>query len=211
MEIKTINKIFESFDANNSNPKTELKFTNNYTFLVAIILSARTTDAQVNKATESLFEIIKTPEDIINLGEEKLMNYVKSIGLYRSKAKNIMKLSEILVEEYNSKIPPDFEKLKSLPGIGSKTAKVFLNAAFNKPVIAVDTHVFRVSKRLGFTKKDTIPKVEEDLDKVVPQKWKQKAHHWLVLHGRYICKARKPSCNKCLVSKYCEYFNSQIT
>ncbi|NRA73747.1 MAG: endonuclease III [Rickettsiales bacterium] len=210
MDSKIIDKIFGTFNLHNQDPETELKFINNYTFLLAIILSARTTDAQVNKATESLFKVIKTPKDMLKLGEEGLIDYIKTIGLYRSKAKNIMKMSEILIQEYNSEIPANFEKLKSFPGIGSKTAKVFLNAAFDKPVIAVDTHVFRVSRRLGLTKKDSIQKVEEDLEKVIPKKWQQKAHHWLVLHGRYICKARKPLCEKCLLSKYCEYFKSNI-
>ena len=211
MDSKIINKIFAAFNAQNQNPKTELKFTNNYTFLIAVVLSARTTDIQVNKATESLFKIVKTPNDMLKLGEKNLIKHIKSIGLYSTKAKNVMALSKILVEKFSSKIPSDFAALQTLPGVGSKTAKVVLNGAFHKPVIAVDTHVFRVSKRLGLTKKESIQKVEEDLDKVIPEKWKQKAHHWLVLHGRYICKARRPLCDKCLVSKYCKYFKNLIS
>jgi endonuclease-3 len=208
MDTATINKIFETFNSHDANPKTELKSTNPYTCLVAVVLSARTTDIQVNKATESLFKLIKTPIDMLELGEEGLKQYIKSIGLYITKARNIIALSKILIEQHNSKVPSSLEELVLLPGVGSKTAKVILNSVFNKPTIAVDTHVFRVSRRLGVTKKDTISRVEVDLEKVIPKKWKVKAHHWLVLHGRYICKARVPLCYKCPVSKYCEYFNS---
>lgn len=201
-----INNIFEKFNIRNNNPKTELNFTNHYNFLVAIILSARATDVQVNKATKDLFVKIHAPQDMLRLGEDNLVNFIKSIGLYRSKAKNILALSQILITKYNSKIPVDFDKLKALPGIGSKTAKVFLNTAFHKPVIAVDTHVFRVARRLGLTQKESIAKVEEDLEAKIPGKWKQNAHHWLVLHGRYICKARTPICNKCFLSQNCQFF-----
>ena len=207
MKPETINKIFETFSLKNKNPETELKFVNDYTFLVAVVLSAQSTDVQVNKATAALFKAVKTPSDMIKLGEGGLIKYVKSIGLYRAKARNVIRLSEVLIEKYNSKLPSSFEELKTLPGVGNKTAKIILNAVFKEPVIAVDRHVFRVARRLGFTKKETIPKVEEDLEKIIPKKWKPKAHHWLVLHGRYVCKASKPMCDECVVSKYCEYFN----
>jgi endonuclease-3 len=206
MNPRTINKIFEIFNSLNNKPETELKFTNDYTFLVAVVLSARTTDAQVNKATKSLFEVIKTPSDMLKLGEERLKYYIKSIGLYITKARNIISLSKLLINNHNSKVPSTFEALTALPGVGSKTARVILNSLFHEPRIAVDTHVFRVSRRLGLTKQDTITKVEADLEKVIPKKWKPKAHHWLVLHGRYICKARVPLCHKCPISKCCEYF-----
>ena len=208
MNPKIINKIFETFNAINPNPKTELTFVNDYTFLVSVVLSAQSTDAQVNKATVPLFKIVKTPSDMIKLGENDLIKYVKSIGLYRSKARNVIALSKILVEKYNSKLPSSFEGLKTLPGVGNKTAKIILNAVFNQPAIAVDRHVFRVAQRLGLTKKNSISAVEEDLSKIIPQKWKLKCHHWLVLHGRYICKARKPLCTECPVNKWCEYYNN---
>jgi endonuclease III len=206
MNTKIINKIFETFNSKESSPKTELTFANDYTLLVAVVLSAQSTDVQVNKATMPLFKVVKTPSDMIKLGEGGLIKYVKSIGLYRTKTRNVIRLSEMLIEKYKSKIPSSFEELKTLPGVGNKTAKIILNAVFDQPTIAVDTHVFRVSRRLGLTKKDSIPTVEKDLEKIIPKKWKPKAHHWLVLHGRYICKARKPLCDKCLVKKYCEYF-----
>ena len=199
-------QIFQRFANANANPKTELKYTNNYTMLLAVMLSAQSTDVGVNKATEKLFKIVTTPEDILKLGEAKLKTYIKTIGLYNSKAKNIMATSKILVGEYDSKVPGSLESLIKLPGIGTKTAKVILNAAFGEPVIAVDTHVFRTAVRLGLSNKKTREKVEQDLEQIVPDKWKKNAHHWLVLHGRYICKARKPLCDRCLVSDLCEYF-----
>ena len=204
-----IKNIFSSFAKENPNPKTELLFTNNYTMLVAVVLSAQATDIGVNKATKDLFDLISTPEEMVALGEEELKKHVRTIGLFNSKAKNIIKLSHILVESYHSQIPESLEELIKLPGVGTKTAKVVLNAAFNRNEIAVDTHVFRTSRRLGITNKKTIPSVEKDLPTQIPKEWQLKAHHWLVLHGRYICKARKPLCGDCFLKEYCKFFKSQ--
>ena len=209
MNKSVIKNIFSEFLKENPSPETELKFTNNYTMLVAVVLSARATDTSVNKATKALFEKISTPEEMTSLGEEDLKKYINTIGLFNSKAKNIIKLSEILIEKHNSKIPETLEELVELPGVGTKTAKVVLNAAFNKNEIAVDTHVFRTSRRLGITNKRTIQTVEKDLPKQIAKEWQLKAHHWLVLHGRYICKSRKPLCEKCFLTKYCKYFKSK--
>lgn len=206
MKSEDIDKIFREFSQRNPNPKTELISHNTYTLLVAVVLSAQSTDLGVNKATEALFQIINTPEDMIALGEEKLKEYVKTIGLFNTKSKNIIALSKKLIQEYNSQVPDSFEELIKLPGVGTKTAKVMLNAAFNQPLIAVDTHVFRTSVRIGLSTKKTIKAVEEDLPKQILEKWKPNAHHWLVLHGRYICKARKPLCPVCFISSYCKYF-----
>lgn len=200
---KKIDQIFAILQQNNPSPKTELNYTNDFTLLVAIVLSAQATDVGVNKATEKLFKVISTPQDLYNLGIEGLKPYIKTIGLFNSKAKNLISLSKMLL---NKSVPENIEELEKLPGVGSKTARVFLNCAKQVPVIAVDTHVYRVSKRLGIVSGDNVKKVETELNKNIPSKWKIHAHHWLILHGRYICKARKPSCNICSVSKYCEYF-----
>ncbi len=200
---KKIDQIFAILQQNNPSPKTELNYTNDFTLLVAIVLSAQATDVGVNKATEKLFKVISTPQDLYNLGIEGLKPYIKTIGLFNSKAKNLISLSKMLL---NKSVPENIEELEKLPGVGSKTARVFLNCAKQVPVIAVDTHVYRVSKRLGIVSGDNVKKVENELNKNIPSKWKLHAHHWLILHGRYICKARKPSCNICSVSKYCEYF-----
>jgi endonuclease III len=204
-----IKNIFSAFAKKNPNPKTELNFTNNYTMLVAVVLSAQATDTGVNKATKALFDQISKPEEMIALGEEELKKHVRTIGLFNSKAKNIIKLSHVLVESYNSQIPNSLEELIKLPGVGTKTAKVVLNAAFNINEIAVDTHVFRTSRRLGIATKKTIPSVEKELPKQIPKEYQLKAHHWLVLHGRYICKARKPLCEECFLKEYCKFFKSQ--
>ncbi len=177
--------------------------------LVAVVLSAQATDTGVNKATKALFDQISKPEEMIALGEEELKKHVRTIGLFNSKAKNIIKLSHVLVESYNSQIPNSLEELIKLPGVGTKTAKVVLNAAFNINEIAVDTHVFRTSRRLGIATKKTIPSVEKELPKQIPKEYQLKAHHWLVLHGRYICKARKPLCEECFLKEYCKFFKSQ--
>lgn len=200
---KKIDQIFAILQQNNPSPKTELNYTNDFTLLVAIVLSAQATDVGVNKATEKLFKVISTPQDLYNLGIEGLKPYIKTIGLFNSKAKNLIALSKMLL---NKSVPENIEELEKLPGVGSKTARVFLNCAKQVPVIAVDTHVYRVSKRLGIVSGDNVKKVETELNKNIPSKWRLYAHHWLILHGRYICKARKPSCNICSVSKYCEYF-----
>jgi endonuclease III len=208
MQKNQIDKIFSSFYKNTPHPKTELESTNIYTLLVAIILSAQATDVGVNKATKSLFSIVSTPEEMLQLGEENLKKHIKTIGLFNSKAKNIIAMSKALIVKHHSQVPNNIISLISLPGVGRKTAKVLLNAAFHKPVIAVDTHVFRTAKRIGLSDSVTIPKVEQDLEKNIPEKWKEHAHNWLVLHGRYICKARKPLCSQCIINQYCEYYRN---
>lgn len=205
MNKDKINSIFTIFSEQNPHPKTELEFVNNYTLLVAVVLSAQATDFSVNKATKPLFAVVDTPEEMLVLGEEGLKKYIKTIGLFNSKAKNVIALSQKLIEEHNSIVPEDFEKLKSLPGVGIKTANVVLNCAFGYPTIAVDTHVFRVSNRIGLVKTKTANETGDKLLKAIPRKWQMHAHHWLILHGRYVCKARKPECYRCSVADYCEY------
>jgi len=205
MNRKKIDQIFSIWQKENPQPKTELVFTNNYTLLVAVVLSAQSTDVGVNKATKELFKIADTPEKMLQLGEKKLKKYISTIGLYNGKAANIIKLSEILVKKFNSIVPENFKSLKSLPGVGQKTANVVLNCAFGHPTIAVDTHVFRVANRIGFVDEATPEKVEVALLKTIPQKWQNHAHHWMILHGRYVCKARKPECIKCKIEKFCEF------
>lgn len=198
-------KIFTIFSSLCKEPKTELQYVNNFTLAIAVILSAQATDISVNKATSLLFKTHTKPEDFIALGEAGLKRYIKTIGLYNAKAKNIIALSEILAAEYESVIPNTFEELVKLPGIGRKTANVILNCAFGKPTIAVDTHVARVAHRLGLTSQIIPEKIERDLLQIIPTKWLKNAHNWLVLHGRYICKARKPECNKCPIYDLCGY------
>ena len=209
MQPKQIDHIFQIFSKQNPDPKTELKYNNNFTLAVAVILSAQATDVSVNKATKELFISHNTPQQMLNLGEDGLKTYIKTIGLYNTKAKNIIALCSILIDKYNSEIPSKFEQLIKLPGIGRKTANVILNCTFGKLTMAVDTHVYRVSHRIGFSAGNTPEKVEKDLLKNIPKKWMKHAHHWLILHGRYICKARKPLCLECLIAKHCEYYNKQ--
>ncbi len=207
MQKKKIDQIFAIWQKENHHPKTELVFSNNYTLLVAVVLSAQSTDVGVNKATKELFKIADTPQKMLHLGEKNLKKYINTIGLYNGKAANIIKLSQILVEKFNSEVPEDFESLKSLPGVGQKTANVVLNCAFGHPTIAVDTHVFRVANRIGFVDETTPEKTEIALLKNIPKNWQTHAHHWMILHGRYVCKARKPECNKCLIEKFCQFEN----
>jgi endonuclease III len=203
MKKDTINELFARFAAREPEPKTELYSTNDFTLLVAIVLSAQATDAGVNKATPALFAVADTPEKMWKLGEAKLKQYVKTIGLFNSKAKNIILLSERLVKVYGSTIPESREALMTLPGVGSKTAAVWLNCARGHKTIAVDTHVFRVGNRLGLCKTTTADATEAALTKAIPDKWKLHAHHWLILHGRYVCKARAPLCDQCMVADLC--------
>ncbi|WOE62235.1 endonuclease III [Wolbachia endosymbiont of Drosophila aff. chauvacae BK-2020] len=205
MDSKKVELIFEKFQESNSAPKIELNYINHYTLLVAIVLSARTTDVSVNKITRELFNIADTPEKMLNLGQNELKKRVNSIGLYNSKAKNIIGLSKILIERYNSKVPTDFDDLVSLPGVGRKSANVLLNSGLGIPTLAVDTHVFRVSNRIGLVKEKDVFKTEQSLLNVVPKKYLLYAHHWLVLHGRYVCKAQKPSCETCIIHDLCEF------
>ncbi|MDG1436503.1 MAG: endonuclease III [Rickettsiaceae bacterium] len=207
MEEKQINHIFQKFSKITPEPKTELEYTNNFTLAVAVILSAQSTDVSVNKATKDLFKEYNTPHKILSLGNDGLKKYIKTIGLYNSKSQNIIALCQILIDKHNSEIPSEFEDLIALPGIGRKTANVILNCAFGKLTMAVDTHVYRVSHRIGFSDEKTPEKVEKDLMKKIPKKWLQHAHHWLILHGRYTCKARTPLCSTCPITEYCEYYN----
>lgn len=206
MQDKIIEQIFITLSQNNPNPVIELEYTNNFTLLVAVMLSAQSTDKTVNKATAQLFLYYDTPEKMLALNEDGLKQYIKTIGLYNTKAKNIIKTCHILIERYNSHVPDTFEALIRLPGVGSKTANVILNSAFNEPAIAVDTHVFRVAKRLGLAHAKRREQVSAELLKIIPIKWHKIAHHLLVLHGRYICKARVPDCRNCYLQEYCEYY-----
>ena len=200
-----ISEIFRRFEAANPQPKGELEYINPFTLLVAVVLSAQATDSGVNKATRELFKIADTPEKMLEFGEEKLSAQIKTIGLYRAKAKNIIGFSRRLIAEFCSEVPKVREALESLPGVGRKTANVVLNTAFGEPVIAVDTHVFRVSNRVPIAAGKTPLDVERGLEAAVPQNFKRHAHHWLILHGRYICTARRPACNRCLISDLCQW------
>jgi len=202
---KAVEAIFLAFSKAEPHPKTELYSTNDFTLLVAIVLSAQATDAGVNKATPALFKSADTPQKMAALGEQKLKGFIKTIGLFNSKAKNVIALSQKLVTEFSGKIPEDRDALQTLPGVGRKTANVWLNCARGEPTIAVDTHVFRVANRIGFTKSKNPLETEKQLEKIIPAKWKQHAHHWLILHGRYICKARKPECYRCIIREWCLY------
>ena len=187
------------------NPKTSLKFRNKFTLLTSVVLSAQCTDVNVNNVTKNIYNRYYSPEHFVNLGINKIKKLIKSIGLFNNKAKNLYHLSKILLEKYNSKIPNNFEELILLPGVGRKTANVVLNAAFNKPTIAVDTHVFRVSNRTGLTNGKNPEEVENQLLKIIPIKHLKKAHHLILLHGRYTCKSRNPLCKKCVINKICLY------
>ncbi|HCU07233.1 MAG TPA: endonuclease III [Holosporales bacterium] len=196
-------EIFKIWQAANPEPKSDLMYTNTYTLLVAVALSAQSTDKGVNKATEKLFREIITPADMLRLGEDRLKEHIKTIGLYNVKAKNAIKAAEILVEQFNGIVPDNRKDLESLPGVGRKTANVVLNIAFGKPTLAVDTHIFRVSNRVGFTKAKNPLQTEQQLLPIIPKEYIQHAHHWLILHGRYICKGKRPLCNECTVAKFC--------
>jgi endonuclease-3 len=205
MRKAKVDEIFARLAAKTPAPVTELYFTNDFTLLVAIVLSAQATDKGVNKATPALFKVADTPQKMLALGESGLKGYIKTIGLFNAKAKNIIALSQMLIEEFSGKVPENRESLKRLPGVGGKTANVWLNCAHGHPVIAVDTHVFRVANRLGLCDTTTADATEVALDKIVPDKWKKHAHHWLILHGRYVCVARKPKCPECILKDLCEF------
>ena len=205
MNSKTVELFYKRLEKENPTPKPELNYIDPYTLLVAVVLSAQATDVSVNKATEQLYKVADTPEKILKLGEAKLKNYIKHIGLYNSKAKNIIKLSYLLVTKFSSTVPNNRESLETLPGVGRKTANVVLNLAFGLPTIAVDTHIFRIANRTGLAKGKTPLEIENQLEKVTPSHFKYNAHHWLILHGRYVCKARKPNCEICIVREQCEY------
>lgn len=205
MHKKTIEKIFVTLQRHNPSPTTELVYCSDFELLIAVVLSAQATDISVNKATAELFKIANTPETILALGLNDLKTYIKSIGLYNTKTENIIKTCKKLVSDFNSQVPQTREELESLPGVGRKTANVILNTAFGHATIAVDTHIFRVAKRIGLADGNTPLAVEQQLYQVIPDKFKKNAHHWLILHGRYVCKARKPECSNCCINKYCEY------
>jgi len=210
MVLSNIDPLFQILSKANPNPKTELTFINSFTLLVAVVLSAQATDISVNKATKTLFQKASTPEDMVKLGVLEIKQHIKTIGLYNNKAENVFKLSKILIEEHKSVVPEDRGSLEALPGVGRKTANVVLNEAFGQPTIAVDTHIFRVSNRTGLARGKTPDEVEKKLLRRVPNKWKKGAHHWLILHGRYVCKARKPDCSACLISNFCCYVDKNI-
>ncbi len=205
MKRADIDQFFRRLAAVNPAPKTELDHDTPYTLLVAVVLSAQATDASVNKATAELFMAADTPVAMAALGEERLRGYIKTIGLYNSKARNIIALSRDLLEKHGGRVPGTRTALEALPGVGRKTASVVLNGAFGEPTIAVDTHVFRVANRTGLARGKTPRAVEDRLAKVVAKQWLQHAHHWLILHGRYVCKARKPECPRCVVRELCAY------
>ena len=207
---KEILEIMRVFEKHMPDPKCELIYKNPYTLLVAVVLSAQSTDKGVNKATKPLFEIADTPQKMLDLGIDGLKSYIKTIGLYNNKAKNIMLLSNELVQKYNGEVPSTREALESLAGVGRKTANVVLNVWFNQPTLAVDTHVFRIAHRLNFSNGKTPRETEEDLIKVLPEKYIKNANHWLVLFGRYTCKALKPDCANCPIASYCKSEDKKI-
>jgi len=202
---EAIDELFSRLKAADPEPKSELEHTNPFTLLVAVVLSAQATDVGVNKATRALFRIADTPEKMLDLGEDRVREAIKTIGLFRNKAKNVISLSRELKEKHGGLVPPDREALEALPGVGRKTANVVLNVAFGQPTLAVDTHIFRVANRIGLVSAKTPLAVELALEQIVPETYLLHAHHWLILHGRYVCKARKPECPRCLISDLCLY------
>ena len=210
MKPEHVDAFFARLAEQNPEPKGELNWTNPYTLLVAVALSAQATDVGVNKATKSLFAIVSTPQDMLDLGEEGLKAHIRTIGLYNSKARNVMKAAAMLVAEHGGQVPEDRDALEQLPGVGRKTANVVLNIAFGHPTIAVDTHLFRLGNRTGLAPGKTPLAVEKGLEAAIPDRWKRHAHHWLILHGRYVCKARKPDCPACVVNDLCPYGDKTV-
>lgn len=201
-------QIFSVLQQANPNPTTELNYSNGFELLTAVILSAQATDVGVNKATAKLFPVANTATKIAALGIDGIIPYIKTIGLYQTKAKNVIAMATILNEKYNGEVPKTRKELEALPGVGRKTANVVLNTLYRQPTMAVDTHIFRLSNRLGIAKGKTVLEVEQKLLKVIPKEYLLDAHHWLILHGRYICKARKPECEKCQITEYCDYYKT---
>ena len=210
MSVKSkVNNIFKVLKEKNPNPKTELEYSSVFTLLVAVVLSAQSTDKGVTAVTRKLFKEANTPQKMVELGEKKIKKLISKIGLFNTKSKNVFLLSKILIEKFRGEVPSDRDSLVKLPGVGRKTANVVLNTFFNKPYIAVDTHLFRLGNRIGIAKGKTTLEVENNYLKIIP-KWAMKnAHHWLILHGRYVCKARNPLCNECGISKFCEFFKKE--
>lgn len=205
MNYRTINQVFHRFHEMEPEPKGELHHTNAYTLTVAVALSAQATDVGVNKATHALFKLADTPEKMLALGEAGLIEHIKTIGLFRQKAKNVIKMSQILVDEFDGVIPDSRAALVSLPGVGRKTANVVLNMWFHQPTQAVDTHIFRIGNRTGIAPGKDVDAVERAIEDNIPARYQQHAHHWLILHGRYVCKARKPVCPNCIINDLCPY------
>ncbi len=203
-------RIFERLREQNPNPTTELNYTTPFELLIAVILSAQATDVGVNKATDKLYPVANTPQAILDLGVDGLKNYIKTIGLFNGKADNIIKTCQILLEKHNGEVPDTREALEALPGVGRKTANVVLNTAFKQPTMAVDTHIFRVSNRTGIAPGKNVLEVEKKLVRLIPKEFLMDAHHWLILHGRYVCKARKPQCGSCIIEDLCE-FNDKLS
>ena len=199
-----IREIFSRLEKMNPEPESELHYTDPYTLLIAVVLSAQATDVGVNKATPGLFAAADTPEKMVTLGEDKVRDLIKTIGLYRNKAKNVVALSKALIDDYDGAVPQSRDLLEKLPGVGRKTANVVMNVAFGEPTIAVDTHIFRIGNRLGLAPGKTPLEVEKALERIVPADFKRHAHHWLILHGRYVCKARKPMCGNCVIRDLCK-------
>jgi endonuclease-3 len=199
-----VHEIFRRFSIQRPEPKGELEHTNAFTLLVAVVLSAQATDAGVNKATRALFKVADTPQKMLDLGEAKLGDYIRTIGLWRAKAKNVIALSEMLIRDYGGQVPDDRDELVKLPGVGRKTANVVLNMAFGQPTMAVDTHIFRIGNRLGLAPGKTPEQVEQGLVRIIPPEYMRHAHHWLILHGRYVCKARRPECERCVIADICK-------
>ena len=205
MTPKKIRALFECLAAADPHPTTELEYATPFQLLVAVILSAQSTDKGVNLATRELFRVAPTPESIVALGEGKLSTYIKSIGLYPTKARNVMATAKLLLRRHQGQVPHDREALEALPGVGRKTANVILNTIFHEPVIAVDTHIFRLANRTGLAPGKDVRAVEDTLQKKIPTEYRQYAHHWLILHGRYVCKARQPACARCIIRSLCEF------
>ncbi|MEP2782242.1 MAG: endonuclease III [Pseudoruegeria sp.] len=205
LDYNSICRIFERFKEQEPEPKGELDHTNAYTLVVAVALSAQSTDVGVNKATKALFAVVDTPEQMLELGEEALIEHIKTIGLYKQKAKNVIKMSRILVDEYGGVVPSSRAALQSLPGVGRKTANVVLNMWWGVPAQAVDTHIFRIGNRTGICPGKNVDVVERAIEDNIPAEYQHHAHHWLILHGRYVCKARKPMCGNCIIRDLCEF------
>ena len=210
MNAQKRKQLYERLAESNPNPTTELEYQSPFELLVSVVLSAQATDVSVNKATVKLFEVANTPDAMLALGEDRLKPYIQTIGLFNSKAKNIIGACSILVERHDGQVPRDREALEALPGVGRKTASVILNTAFGEPTIAVDTHIFRVSNRTGLAPGKNVLVVEEKLVKFTPDEFKHDAHHWLILHGRYVCKARKPICPTCVIADLCDYKSKTV-
>ena len=209
LKKREIEQMCQIFERVNPNPKIELNYINNFTLLIAIILSAQSTDKMVNRCTEDLFKVCKTPYDVLNMGKEEFIDYIQYIGMYRNKTRHIFETCHKIIKDYNGKVPDTFDKLIKLPGVGTKTANVFLNSAFDKPVIGVDRHILRIVPKIGIANGTTPDEIMVALQNIIPRKYHKKIHHWLVLHGRYICKAQKQQCENCPIKDLCKSYNSK--